>query len=269
MVSRFPAVFADEPRSTRFSPVAVLSHEGIYPVMYGGFPVPVGSGYRNGYIARPDKAGRFPTILVVPGLPGVTAHEKATARAFARRGIATVVVDCYPSRPAGLDHALRLYHQLDDGEAVRVLDETVQFLASPDVDWSIPGRHGVLGNDVGGRFAIIAGASRPWVSSLALISAPLTGDESRRHQVAEVLEHLAVPVLALYGAADPLIVTDTVDEAQRRNQAGSWLLYENAGHAFADETSPDYDPAAAADALTRLLQFFASTLPAADIPDLG
>lgn len=269
MVSRFPAVFADGPRPTRFRPVAVLSHEGIYPVMYGGFPVPVGSGYRNGYIARPDKAGRYPTVLIVTSLLGLTAHEKATARAFARRGIATVVVDCYPSPPSTRDHALRLYHQLDDGEAVRVLDETVQFLASPDVDWSIPDRHGVLGIDLGGRFAIIAGASRPWVSSLALISAPLTGDESRRHQVADVLEHLAAPVLALYGAADPLIVPDTVDEAQRRNRAGTWLLYENAGHAFADETSPDYDRAAAADALARLVQFFTATLPAPDIPDLG
>jgi carboxymethylenebutenolidase len=237
--------------------------------MYGGFPVPVGSGYRNGYIARPDKAGRFPTALILPGLVGLTAHEKATARSFARRGIATVVVDCYPVRPASSDDALGLYHLLDDGEAVRILDETVQFLASPDVDWSIPDQHGLLGIDVGGRFAMIAGASRPWVASLALISTPLTGDESRRHQVADVLEHLAAPVLALYGAADPLIVPDTVDEAQRRNQAGSWLLYENAGHGFADETSPDYDAAAAADANARLVQFFKTTLPAPDVPDLG
>jgi dienelactone hydrolase len=249
--------------------VAVLSHEGIYPVMYGGFPVPVGSGYRTGYIARPDKAGRFPTALILPGLLGLTAQEKAMARAFARRGIATVVVDCYPERPSSQDDALRLYHLLDDGEAVRILDETAQFLASPDVDWSIPDRHGVLGIDVGGRFAIIAGASRPWVASLALMSTPLTGDESRRHQVADVLEHLPTPVLAMYGAADPLIVSDTVDEAQRRNPSGSWLLYENSRHGFADEASPDYDQAAAADALARLVQFFTTTLPAPEVPDLG
>lgn len=269
MLSRFPAVFSVELRPTRFRPVAVLSHEGTFPVMYGGFPVPVGSGYRNGYIARPDKAGRFPTVLVVPGLLGLSAHEKAVARALARRGIATIVVGCYPAQPAGDDHALRLYNQLDDGEAVRVLDETVQFLASPDVDWSIAGRHGVLGVDVGGRFALLAGATRPWVSGVALMSTPLTGDEGRRHQVADVLEHLATPVLALYGAADPLIAPETVDEAQRRNQAGSWLLYENAGHGFADEGSPDYDRAAAADAIARLIQFFTATLPAPEVPDLG
>jgi dienelactone hydrolase len=76
-------------------------------------------------------------------------------------------------------------------------------------------------------------------------------------------------VLGLFGGADTLIVTETVNEAQRRNEHGQWLLYENAGHAFYDDSSPDYEPAAAADAFSRIASFLASCLPAAEIEDLG
>ncbi len=238
--------------------------------MYGAFPVPVGSGYRSGYLARPDKAGRYPTVLLLPGLEGTTAHEKSVARGFARKGIATVVVDLYPP-DAGTGHAtgIAAYNALTDGEALRSLDEAAQFLESPDVDWSQSDRLGLLGFDVGGRFALIAAAHRAWAASAAVISTPLTGDEQRRYPVADMLEHVPVPVLGLYGAADDLIAAESVDEAQSRNQSGSWLLYEGAGHAFYDEAADEFDPAAAADASTRLAGFFTQTLPAAVLSELG
>lgn len=235
--------------------------------MYGSFPVPVGSGYRRGYVARPDKAGRFPTVIVLPGIEGTTAHEKAVSRGFARRGIAAVVLDLYP--PTGDRSGLDAYNALDDGEALRDLDETAQFLESPDVDWALSDRVGVLGLDVGGRFALIAAAHRPWVAAAAIASTPLTGDEQRAHPIADMLGHIPVPVLGLYGANDQLIAVESVDEAQSRNESGSWLLYEGAGHAFYDEASDDFDPAAAADASTRLAAFFAQTLPAAVMSELG
>src|SRR5690606_13670444 len=63
--------------------VAVLSHEGTYPIMYGSYPVPVGAGYRRGYLARPDRAGRFPVVIVVPDLNGLSSFEKDICRTFA------------------------------------------------------------------------------------------------------------------------------------------------------------------------------------------
>lgn len=256
------------PAPTRLPGVAVLSHEGTYSIMYGAFPVPVGSGYRRGYGARPDKAGRYPTVIVVPGIDGTTANEKSFARGLARRGIAAVVVDLYSSTGTGRS-GLDSYNSLDDGEALRSLDETAGFLESPDVDWSLAQRVGVLGFDVGGRFALITAAHRQWVAAAAVVSTPLTGDEHRRFPIADMLAHLAVPVLGLYGANDSLIAVETIDEAQSRNGSGSWLLYDGAGHAFYDEAADEFDPAAAADATARLTGFFAQTLPAAVLAELG
>lgn len=249
--------------------MAVLPHEGTFPIMYGTYPVPVGSGYCTGYLARPDRSGEYPVVLLVPDLDGVTAHEKHVARRLARRGLAVVGVDFYGRRPLGREAALAAYHRLDDGLALRILDEAHEFLASPDVTWARAERVGILGLEVGGRFALAAAAHRPWVGAAAVVGTPLTGDDERRFPVADLLSHIGAPVLGLYGAEDQLVAVETVDEAQARNPTGTWLLYTGSRHAFLDETADDFSADAAEDALVRLAEFFLQRLPAAETADLG
>lgn len=245
--------------------MAVLSHEGTYPILYGSTAVPVGASHRTGYLARPDQYGKAPTILVLPGLDGLGSGEKDLCRRLARAGFAALAVDLYGSKGDGLT----LYNSMTDDDALSVVDEFQQFIASRDVEWNISDSLGVYGNDVGGRIALIKAATKPWVASLVLAYAPLTGDENREHQVANYLEHLPVPVLGLYGSEDDLISPETVDEAQRRNDHGQWLLYEGAGHDFLDIDSEGFDQAAADDAFARITAFFKATLPAPSFEDLG
>lgn len=246
--------------------MAVLSHEGTYPIMYGSHPVPVGAGYRPGYLARPDRAGVFPVVVVVPDLDGLTSFEKDLCRAFARHGIAALTLDLYRDRSGDPIHD---YQSLSDRQAMTDLDEVADFLASDDIDWTTAGSVGMLGLDVGGRFAIAMAAHRSWVRALALCYTPLTGDEDRETPVADLLETLTVPVLGLYGADDDLISIETVDEAQRRNTTGQWLLYEGAKHGFLNIEGETFDNDAAADAAQRLVQFFIQTLPPAQQLDTG
>jgi len=84
-----------------------------------------------------------------------------------------------------------------------------------------------------------------------------------------MLEHLPRPVLGLYGASDDLVTSASVDEAQNRNASGSWLLYESARHAFFNDSSADYDEAAAEDAIARLVDFFRTHLPGSQEATLG
>jgi carboxymethylenebutenolidase len=235
--------------------------------MYRSLPVPVGSGYRNGYLARPDKAGRFPVVILVPDYDGVSAHEKALARRLARKGLAVVAVDLYAQTRSG--DPLEDYHSLDDSEAVRVIDEAQEWLASDDIDWAHAGQVGLLGLEVGGRFALIQAAHRPYVASAAVVYTPLTGDEDRRFRVANMLDHIGTQILGLYAAEDDLIGAESVDEAQARNVSGSWLLYEGVGHGFLDESDENYDQGSAEDAIARLVEFFRTTLPAVAEEDLG
>jgi len=245
--------------------MAVLPHEGTHSIMYGGWPLPIGSSLRTQYLARPDAAGRFPVVLVLPTLDGLGGFEKDLCRMFARWGVVAIGVDFYRKK----GDPLEAYHVLSDRRALTDLDELHEFIESDDVKWAVSGDVGILGIDVGGRFGLVAAATRPWVKSLAVAYAPLTGDEDREFQVATYLDNLPVPVLALYGADDDLIDIATVDEAQRRNDHGQWLLYEGAGHFFLDVEAESYDPDAASDALPRLVEFFKSTLPPAVEVDLG
>ena len=249
--------------------MAVLPHEGTYSVMYAPLPVSVGAGYRRGYLARPDQAGRFPTVILTPDLDGLGAHEKHIARRLARRGLAVLVVDPYPTAPSNRDEALAAYHALTDGDALRTIDETYDYLRSDDIDWAQTERLGLLGLDVGGRFSLIGAAHRSWVGSAAVVSTPLTGDEERQFQAADIIRHIAVPVLGLYGMDDDLVDAESVDEAQERNVTGQWLLYEGAGHAFLDEVGDDYHEASSEDALARLTEFFTTHLPKKAETNLG
>lgn len=234
--------------------------------MYRSLPVLVGSHYRSGYLARPDQAGRFPTVLLVPHLGSLRSHEKSVARRLARLGVAVLAIDLHEP---GQGDPQAAYQDLADEAAMRVIDEAYEWIRSDDNPWSQSERIGLLGIDVGGRFALAQAAHRDWVASAAVVATPLTGDEGRRYQVADMLEHLAVPVLGLYGAEDQLIPTDSVDEAQRRNGAGSWLLYAGSEHSFFDEGAEGYNRDAAEDAITRLAEFFEATLPKAEEVVLG
>ncbi|HEX2152689.1 MAG TPA: dienelactone hydrolase family protein [Acidimicrobiia bacterium] len=246
--------------------MAVLEHEGNYPIMYGRYAVPVGAGYRPGYLARPDRAGRFPVVVIVPDIDGLTSFEKDLCRAFARHGLAALTIDMYRDRSGDPIHD---YHSLSDRRAMTDLDEVREFLASDDVTWTYAAAVGMLGLDVGGRFALAMAANRPWVRSVAVCYTPLAGDDEREIRVGDLLDRMPVPVLGLYGAEDDLIDVATVDEAQSRNDAGQWLLYEGAGHGFLNIEADTYHGDAAADAEQRLLQFFLQTLPVAERIETG
>jgi carboxymethylenebutenolidase len=233
--------------------------------MYGQWPIPVGARHRDGYIARPDEAGQFPVVFVIPDLDGLGGLEKDLCRRLAREGFAALSVDLYGTDGDPLD----LYNSMSDDEALHVLDELHQFLVTDDFDWNAEDRVGILGTDTGGRFGLIKSATRDWVRSLVLAYTPLTGDEEREHQVADYLDHLPIPVLALYGADDDLIDVSTVDEGQRRNDHGQWLLYEGVGHGFLDADKDTYDESAADDALARTFAFFKASLAPARVEELG
>lgn len=245
--------------------MAVLAHEGTYPIMYGSLPLPVGASHRTGYLARPDEAGQFPVVIIVPDLGGMDSFEKDLCRRLARSGIAAIAVDLY--RDAG--DPLASYADLTDLRALGDLEETYEFVMSDDVSWNAGDRVGLLGVDVGGRFALVQGARSPWVASVAVAYTPLTGDETRDYQVADYLDHLPVPVMGLYGANDELIDSSSVDEAQNRNGHGQWLLYEGTAHGFLDPTSDGYNESSAEDAMARIIAFFQATLPQAVVEDLG
>lgn len=243
--------------------MAVLPHEGTYSVMYGTYSTPAGSSYRSDYMARPDAVGRFPVVLITGGPGEISSHVKSVCRFLARRGMVALALDLEPESSNGA------HHGMGDTDLLAQFDETRRFLSDEDLNWALNEPMGVLGIESGGRLALLAAALRSWVGPVAVLYGPLTGDEQRRYPTAGQLERLGGAVLGIYAADDELIDPGTVDNAQDRNPAGAWLLYEGVGHGFVDENHSNYHESAAMDALERLAGFFASHLPAPQTLDLG
>ena len=204
-------------------------------------------------------------MIVVPGVHGLSSHEKDICRRLARSGLAAVSLDLY----SGGTRDLGAYNALEDHMVARDLDELHEFIASDDIDWCVSPQVGLLGTDIGGRFALMKAATKEWARSVGIVYTPLTGDEERDVQVADYLDHLPGPVIGIYGANDDLIDTSTIDEAQSRNDHGQWLIYEGVGHGFLDVGADEFDQAAADDAFARLIAFFTASLEPAVVEDLG
>jgi dienelactone hydrolase len=220
----------------------VLAHEGTFPILYGSYGVPVGSGHRNGYLARPDKAGRFPTILVLPE-SGLTSHHKDLSRRLARHGLATMAIDVPGT----------------GGDAVMVVDEAHEFVSVND--WAIEGHVGVIGLGSGGRPGLVFAEEHSSVRAVALVSTTLEENETAMTS----LLRLTAPMLGLYGAEDP--PAPGMDDGRIKNAA--FVVYQGVAAGFMDDGAPGYDPAASADAHRRLIEFFTQSLPAPRLEKLG
>lgn len=235
--------------------MAVPPSEGSHTIIYGAVPVPLGAGEFTGYLARPDGPGAWPSVIVLPDAAGIGSLEKATARHLARHGRSALVLDPYrgrgPARGADPDVVAGAYAALADGRVLRDVGEVREYLASDDTTWADDKPSAVLGIGVGGRFALLAAATRRDVAAVVAIAAPLAGTDTHP-SVLEVMDGLTVPVLGLYGADSDEVPVADIDAAQALVPHGRFIVYEGVGHRFIDPSSDDYHPGAEADALARI-----------------
>ena len=245
--------------------MAVLQHEGTIEILYRDFTMPTGARFTTGYLARPDRIGAYPLVVLLPPLQGITPYVKDMARRLARHRYAVLVPDltrgAHPGPDAPFDDLLAAYQRVGTRRALADIDDALAFAVNDPAGWAREGKVGVIGIDTGGSFAITYAAyRRRLVGALCVAYAPLAGDEHRELQVADALEMLPMAVLGLYGAEDPLVPAAGVDEAQRRNPHGRWILYEGVGHDFLDDDSDSYHHGAAGDAFARVLAVLSSAL---------
>lgn len=220
----------------------MLAHEGTYPILYGTYAVPVGSGHRNGYLARPDRAGQFPTVLLLPE-SGLTSHHKDLSRRMARQGLATVAIDL----PGDLD------------EATRTVDETHEFVLAGE--WALEDHLGILGLGTGGLPGLAFAAEQPAVQAVVLVSTPIEDSGP----LAAALPRVSVPLLGLYGADEPpasRIAADLIQNA-------TFVMFRGVASGFMDDGSGGFDAAASLEAQRRLVEFFRLNLPAPRLERMG
>jgi carboxymethylenebutenolidase len=207
-----------------------------------------------GYLARPDRAGPFPGVLVIHENRGLNEHIRDVARRFAGEGFLALAVDLVSRAGGSSADASANTAALSQADPDDLVVDLEAFIASlqeqPDVR---AGGVAVTGFCFGGGYT--------WEilvrSDQVVAAAPFYG--SVRAEVFPLLSETTAAVLAIYGELDTRITSQAElvrTELDKSAHPYEIKVYEGADHAFFNDTGARYNAEAAADAWETTLAWF-------------
>jgi carboxymethylenebutenolidase len=209
------------------------------------------------FAAWPKSAGAAtPSVVVIMHVWGVDTSIRDVVRRFAKAGFAAVAPDLYarfgaPSGDGITDSAIfRPYAQkLDSDQYVGDIEAAVHWLQSKFAGTKV----GITGFCMGGHIVLVTVVD---TGTLFAAACPFYGyvegvDPKTIH----------IPICGNYGARDESIPAANVRAfASALTVPNDIRVYDEAGHAFFDDTRPRYVASAAADAWRRTIAFFTKFL---------
>ena len=210
-----------------------------------------------GYLARPEGEGAFPAVIVIQEWWGLNDHIRDVTNRFAQEGFVALAPDLYHGvSTTEPDEARKLVMALDMEAAVREIQSGFDYALAQDF---VAGDSvGIVGFCMGGGLALaVSLADDRLGATVAFYGTPLSPDEAAG---------VKAPVLGHYGDKDGGIPVDSVmamgDALTAAGVENEIYVYENAEHAFFNDTRQSYNAEASADAWQRTLDWFRNRLTA-------
>ncbi len=220
------------------------------------------------YHAAPKKAGKAPTVLVIPEIWGAHEHIKDVARRLATAGYFAIVLEPYTrigdlTKLTEIKDVLAGANKLTDEQCFSDLDTIVEWAGKqPKADLN---RLGITGFCRGGRTTWMYTAHNPKIKAgVAWYGGLNPNPPTQPLTPADVASKLHAPVLGLYGGADqgiPQAAVDKLVAALKASPAGKGSevhVYPDMPHAFHADYRPSYRKEAAQDGWKRMLAWFKS-----------
>ena len=206
-----------------------------------------------GYLARPSNEAPAPVILVCHENRGLTPHIQDVTRRFAKAGYVGLAVDLLSrqggSAEVGQDNVPGALGNIPPDQFVEDFKSGWQYLQGQpfaDAAWV-----GMTGFCFGGGLTWRVATQMPEL----LAAVPFYGP----HPPVEDVPNIQAAVLAVYGGLDSRINSGipAIEQAMsENNKIYQKLIYDNADHAFHNDTGSRYDPEAARDAWEKMLAWF-------------
>jgi len=213
---------------------------------------PSSTGTVSGFLAAPEKPGRYPGLVVIHEWWGLTDWVKEQAQRLAAQGYVALAVDLYRGKVAAdPGEAHELMRGLPQDRVVADLKGAFAYLATrKDVDHD---RIGSVGWCMGGGYSLQLAIHEPRLAACIVNYGALPTDPTDIGQI-------FAPVLGNFGADDRGITPADVRAFEKTMKTmNRWVdlkIYDGAGHAFENPGNKDgYRPEAAADAWTREIAF--------------
>jgi carboxymethylenebutenolidase len=220
-----------------------VTFAGAASTLYGHFAMP-----------RVPAAPKLPGVLVVHENRGLVDHIKDVTRRAARAGFAALSVDLL-SRQGGVG-------QFDTSSAqTAAYNRTVQWERIQDLVSGLDYLkfHPAVRHDRIGIVGFCAGGQNVWDF---IVSVPETAAAVPFYGTppsAEDLAKIQTPVLGIYAERDRTLTQRMLTAATTLSQLQKphgLMIYEGVGHAFHNDTGPNYNATAATDAWSRAMAFF-------------
>lgn len=231
-----------------------------------------GSDLIRGYLSVPVGNGPWPVLITAHENLGVTAHRQEVTRRLAAAGYVSLTVDLFsrfggmpPQNFADAHERRRLaFLAARDDRAVPDLGAGLHFAQS--LPFAEPGKAAAVGFCLGGGTVLAWGAETDELSAVvSLYGIPTLPPEyspsGRAVPRIPLIRLLRAPVQFHYGAEDEAIPATQVEELRAAcvyaPPGSEFHVYPAAGHAYHDDTHPNYDALAADRTWDRMLAFLA------------
>jgi carboxymethylenebutenolidase len=206
----------------------------------------------EGYLARPAKAGKYPGLILIHEWWGLNDNIREFTESFAKLGYVALAVDLYGGRSAQTPNEAReLATDVRNNlpEAFGNLGRAVEYLQdSPYVEQN---RLASVGWCFGGGWSYEMARNNMGVRASVMYYGRFSPDDD--------FSNMRALILGNFGEEDRSISVDSVREFQATlrtlNGNHEVYIYPNAGHAFANRDSQNYNAEAAELAWERTLAF--------------
>lgn len=206
----------------------------------------------SGYLVKPAKDGKFPSVVLVHQNRGLNPHIKDVARRLAVAGYLTLAVDFLSpagGTPADEDQARDMIGALDASDVTKWAQGAVADLRQHP---SSNGRVGAVGFCWGGGVIGRLAVADPTLDAGVVYYGAQPPSEE--------VPNIHAPLLLHYAGLDERIgagIPAFTDALKKSGKEYTLYVYEGANHAFTDDTqAARYNKAAADLAWERTLAFF-------------
>lgn len=235
-------------------------------VMIGGH----GGDEIEAYVARPDGAGPFGSVVVIHHMPGYDSSTKEITRKFAAHGYTAIMPNLYYREAPGAspDDAAavaRAQGGVPDERLVGDVEGAAAYLRGLPTS---NGKAGVIGYCSGGRQSFLAACSLQLDAAVdcyggAVVHVP-EGAPASMKPIVGLAAQLSCPLLGLFGADDkfppPAEVNELSGVLDGFGKPHEFHSYAGAGHAFFSVDRPSYRVEAAVDGWAKIWDFFGTHL---------
>ena len=223
------------------------------------------------YMSRPLGNADYPSVILIPHMPGWDEFNREIARRFTQHGYIAICPNIYErfghGLPSDISNKARESGGVHDDSVMGDCEGALEYLTS--LPYS-NGRAGVIGMCSGGRHAFLAGcringlsaAVDCWGGGVVMSKEELS--PARPIAPIDLTKDLRCPLLGIFGNDDRSPTPKQVDlheeELKKYEKTYEFHRYDGAGHAFWNYSRDAYRPAQAMDSWDKVLAFFGEHL---------